>query len=169
MQTIYIQFKAILDLLKSPCFLIQLPVNFHETFKITFIIVQIDPESLKYKYIISSNSKLICASWESVFFKYILLLINFHEISLIARLSRSLCACSLLRTSMINNADHTDCLLRKCSQNDRHKMENNTQCFQKPRLVLFRADRRVAIINEEIPTYLPPKYFYPDLLKENVL
>ena len=45
-------------LLKSPCFPIQFTVNFHGNFKLTFIIVQTDPESLKYKYITSNNWKL---------------------------------------------------------------------------------------------------------------
>ena len=54
--------SKLFSLLKSPCFPIQFTVNFHENFKITFIIVQTDRESLKYKYIIICNSKLICAS-----------------------------------------------------------------------------------------------------------
>ena len=40
----------------------QFNVNFHEIFKSDLKIVQTDPELLKYKYIITSNSKLICAS-----------------------------------------------------------------------------------------------------------
>ena len=71
--------KSYSGLLKSPCFPIQFTANFHENFNITFIIIQTDPELLKYKYIITSNSKLIFASWKSIFFKYILLLINFNE------------------------------------------------------------------------------------------
>ena len=59
----------------------QFNVNFHEIFKSDLKIVQTDPELLKYKYIITSNSKLICASWKSVFFNtFYCLSLAIHEI-----------------------------------------------------------------------------------------